>query len=239
MNILRSCLALLLVLSVLGACGSSDTPANRAEPDASSDLQTGTQSAGDAVPAGWQIRTDDGSIPSVATSATEDADIQFAVMEPGFHVRMYRPRAIFWHPDSTAEGNYRARTTMHLFDPGQRREAHGLFVGGTNLTGPDQEYLYFLIRRTGEFLIKVRRGDNTETVVDWTAHEAVVPFNDDTEGTATNSLEIETMSGMVHFRVNGQDVHVSTDESLPVNGHFGFRLNHGLEVHIETLTAAE
>jgi len=221
----------LVALLLLAACASPDSPGDASTSGADTE-------AAASVPAGWQIRTDDGSDASVSAAEGEDVDIRFAVMEPGFHVNMYRPRAIFWHPDSTASGDYRAQATMHLFDPGQRREAHGLLVGGSNLDGPDQEYLYFLVRRTGEFLIKVRRGSETETIVDWTAHDAVVPYNDDTEGTATNRLEIETMGDMIHFRVNGADVHVSTDSSLPTDGHFGFRLNHGLEVHVEAITAS-
>lgn len=226
----------LVALLFLAACASPDSPGDATPSEAPAQ---DTATAADGVPAGWQIRTDDGSTPRVGPTESDDLDIRFAVMEPGFHAKMYRPRAIFWHPDSMATGDYRATTTMHLFDPGQRREAHGLIVGGSGLDGPDQEYLYFLVRRTGEFLIKVRRGDETETVVDWTVHEAVVPYNEDTEGTAANTLDIETMGDMIHFRVNGEDVHVSTDSSLPTDGNFGFRLNHGLEVHVETITASE
>ncbi len=227
----------LVALFLFAACASPESPGD-APVEAPTQESADAAATADGVPAGWLVRTDDGSAPSVAAAEGTDVDIRFAVMEPGFHINMYRPRAIFWHPDSTASGDYRAAATMHLFDPGQRREAYGLIVGGSGLDGPDQEYLYFLVRRTGEFLIKVRRGSETETIVDWTAHDAVVPYNDETEGTATNTLEVETMGDMIHFRINGADVHASTDGSLPTDGHFGFRLNHGLEVHVETITAS-
>ena len=53
------------------------------------------------------------------------------------------------------------------------REAYGVFVGGRDLDGPDQEYTYLLVRPTGDFLIKRRIGEITETFVDWTPHDAV------------------------------------------------------------------
>jgi hypothetical protein len=38
--------------------------------------------------------------------------------------------------------------------PADHREGYGLFVGGRNLQRPDQPYTYFLVRGTGDYLIK-------------------------------------------------------------------------------------
>jgi hypothetical protein len=244
---MKHVLPVLLLTFILSACGG-ETP----EPtDADTNGMAGTESAADttaasvlsqgenlAVPTGWLVRADDESEPTVGANA-EDADAQdiyFVNMTPGWHITMGRPRGILWHPDLTGTGAYTASTKIHLFDPGERREGYGLFIGGSDLQGPDQEYLYFLIRRTGEYIIKIRRGSETETVVDWTAHDAIVPYTDATEGTAENTLSVMVMDGMTHFQVNGQDVHVSTDKSLPTQGVVGLRLNHGLNVHVESLS---
>ncbi len=55
--------------------------------------------------------------------------------------------------------------------------AYGLFVGGQDLEGDDQKYLYFLIRRSGEFLIKTRAGDETSVVHPWTVERCDHPVH--------------------------------------------------------------
>lgn len=236
---MKHVLPLLLIALLVGACGS-DT--NEATDSAASDTLAMAADADSAaaenlaVPEGWLVRADDDSVPTVGADAENpDAqDIYFVNMTPGWHLTMGRPRGILWHPENTATGAYTASTKIHLFDPGDRREGYGLFIGGSDLQGPNQEYLYFLVRRTGEFIIKVRRGSETETVVDWTAHDAIVPFTETTEGTAENTLSIMVMDGMMHFQVNGQDVHVATGSDLPTDGVAGLRVNHGLNLHVES-----
>lgn len=191
----------------------------------------------DTVPAGWAFRLDRPD-PDVTIGAVPDSShIYFTAMKPGWHVTTH-PAAIFYHPASTAESTYRATMQVHLFDPGSRNEAHGLFVGGRDLQGPDQAYLYFLVRRSGEFLVKQRMGEETETLIDWTAHEAVVPYTDDTEGTAENTLAVEVHADQLHFFVNGTEVATLPKGDLPADGIVGWRINHGLNVHVEDFTVA-
>lgn len=238
----RHAVLLFLLLGFVAACAPSDeseSPAAtdaRAEAPAATDRPDANNPIGGSLtwPAGWQVRTDGDAEAVISEIEADSVDIRFTTMTPGWHITTQRPRAIFWHPASTATGDYTASSTIHLFPPGERREAYGIFVGGSDLDGPDQTYLYFMVRRTGEFLIKVRRGDETETVVDWTANEAIVPFTEETEGTATNTLAIQTMGSMIHFKVNGQDVHMLDDASLPTQGVFGLRVNHGLNLHVES-----
>lgn len=176
-------------------------------------------------PDGWRIRTDG--------AGADTTEIYFATMEPGFHVTT-GPAAIFWHPDSTATGSFRAEVGLHLFDPGRRREAFGLFVGGRSLDGPDQAYTYFLVRRTGEYLIKRRTGSDTETLVGWTAHDAVVSWDekDPDAQTVLNTLAVEAGPDELVFRVNGSEVDRVPREGLAVEGVVGVRINHALNVHV-------
>ena len=65
----------------------------------------------------------------MAAEEPASGDIRFVNMTPGWHVTT-GPRVILYHPAARAEGDFRATATMHLFAPGQRNEAYGLFVEG-------------------------------------------------------------------------------------------------------------
>jgi hypothetical protein len=69
------------------------------------------------------------------------------------------PAGIAWRPtDVVASGDFRAEATFVQYEaPIGYREAYGVFVGGSDLQGPDQEYIYLLVRPTGDFLVKRAR----------------------------------------------------------------------------------
>lgn len=186
------------------------------------------------MPADWNIRFDRPSDDYVVTgdTAAVDPDIFFTNMTPGWHLTS-GPAGIYWHPASTAEGDYSISSNIFLFDPGQRNEAFGLFVGGSDLDGDGQQYLYFLIRKSGEFLVKLRNGEETEDVVGWTAHDAIAPWSAESNPTA-NVLGIQTEGDMISFMVNDQVVHSQEKGDLPTDGITGFRVNHALNLHIST-----
>lgn len=176
-------------------------------------------------PGGWQILTD-----RIGADTTE---IYFARMEPGFHVTT-GPAALFYDPDTAPSGTFRVEATAHLFDPGGRNEAYGIFVGGDDLLGSYQRYTYFLVRRSGEFLIKRRvSATSTETLVDWTSHPAVVGWEggDDGSESVRNSLAVEAGEDELVFFVNGEEVERLPRGDLPVSGVAGVRVNHALDLH--------
>lgn len=237
----RFILPLFLALLLVG-CGSSETETASAETDAAADA-TATSDRPDADnpvpgniawPADWEIRFDRPSDDYVVTgdSSVADPDIFFTNMQPGWHVTS-GPAAIYWHPASTASGDYSVSSNIFQFDPGERNEAFGLFVGGYDLAGEGQGYLYFLIRRSGEFLVKLRNGSETENVVGWTTHEAIAPWSADNDPTA-NVLGIQTDGETISFMVNDQVVHSQPKGDLPTDGVVGFRVNHALNLHIST-----
>ena len=182
----------------------------------------------EGMPEGWMMRFD---------RAGAGADqVDFRMMEPGVHVTTDRAgAAIFWQPGMEADAPFTFRTTMHLFDPASHAEAFGLFVGGENLVGPDQRYLYFLVRQTGEYLIKRRVGSETETVVGWTRHDAIPTMEPGAERSTEYPLAIRVADGQVHFAVSGTVVHRLPAHRLAIDGHVGIRVNHMLDVHVEPL----
>ncbi len=190
-----------------------------------------------AVPEGWNFRLDRPN-PDTRLVTGEDvghANIRFVNMTPGWHITT-GPAVILYHPALTATDAFRAEAEFHLFPPGDRNEAFGIFIGGTDLDADDQSYLYFLIRKTGEFLIKRRAGESTSVVRDWAAHSAIVPSTAETTGSVANVLAIEVESDALTFFVNGEEVASMPREDLPVEGHVGLRVNHALNVHVSDLT---
>ena len=191
-----------------------------------------------ATPPTWSVRfdaphgdhaADHAHDPTVGADTT--FDVRFVNMTPGWHITT-GPGAIFWHPASTAEGAFRAESTIHLFDPAGRREAFGLLVGGADLDGDHPRYDYFVIRDGGEFLVKRRDGDATETLVPWTAHDAIVSYGG--EGPVANTLAVEVGEAEVAFSVNGAEVARLPRADVRTDGVVGLRVNHALNLHVET-----
>lgn len=174
------------------------------------------------TPEGWQVR------PDRPDASAEN--IRFITMGDGYHVTL-GPAAIFYHPGNTASGEYRVHATFTQTRRTDHPEAYGLFVGGRDLQVEEQDYLYFLVRQDGRFLVKHRAGEETHTLVDWTEHESVERIQ--SSGRATNTLTIESARDAVRFLVNGIDV-AGLDRApmLNTDGVVGFRVNHNLDLHI-------
>ena len=158
-------------------------------------------------------------------------------MGPGIHVTS-GPAAIYWNPANTVPANYTVSATFTQEAASAHPEAYGLMIGGIRLNAPDQNYLYFLVRQDGKFLINHRANDSTvHKIVDWTANPAVKAI--DASGKATNALEVVVMPTKLSFRVNGTEVQ-SLDRSTidrdgprsGTSGVAGLRVNHNLDVHI-------
>ena len=219
---LRSLLICLLLIGI-------SLPVSAQRPDAQKPVNGDNE-----VPEGWQVRLDRPNPDAVVSADKDAADIWFVNMTPGWHVTT-GPAAILYHPESTAEGTYRAETAIHLFDPGDRREAFGFFIGGQNLDADNQSYIYFLLRKTGEFLIKHRTGSETHVIQNWTAHDAVLKYEGDTEGPVQNVLAVNVGEDEVQFFVNGEQVASQPRSAIQSDGIVGLRINHALNVHVADL----
>ena len=174
-------------------------------------------------PEHWKVRFD--------RPGTPDTAIYFVGMPPGWHITT-GPAAILYDPANTASGTFRVQSTIFLFDPGQRhREAYGIFFGGRSLDGAEQSYVYFLIRDTGEFLLKRRTGASTSVIRDWTASPAIMKHPGGGEQ-AKNVLAIAVGTNDVTFMVNGQTVATVPRSEVQTDGIVGLRVNHALNLHV-------
>jgi len=184
---------------------------------------------GGHFPAGWHARVDRPD----RGQATDQ--VRFAAMGTGFHVTL-GPHVILWNPANAASGTFRVTASFaQSRQPPGHGEAFGLLIGGRDLDGDGQTYLYFIIRKAGDFEIRHRAGGEIHDVQAWTMNEAVM--KPDAEGRAKNTLTIEAGSAAVKFFVNGVQVasldRATVDATGGIDGFAGLRFSHNLDVHIE------
>src|ERR1700692_3580171 len=149
------------------------------------------------TPQGWKMRVDRST---EATDPDAAGDIKFVTMGSGFHAT--NPRAaVYWNPASTAVGTYILKGTFTLLKPSGHTNYYGLVFGGSDLEGPAQSYLYFLVAQDGSWLGKPRNGEATTDVVAKTPSDAVK--KPDASGQSTNALEVRVLPDKIEYVVNG------------------------------------
>jgi cytochrome c556 len=187
------------------------------------------------APSGWMVRADN------STSASDpDApgDIKFVARRSGF--RATDPRAaVFWNPANTITGDYSLKGTFTLLEPSNHTNYYGLVFGGSQLDGPAQQYVYFLVAQDGTWLVKRRDGDETtQTVLPKTTSNAV--RKPDASGQSVNALEVRVTAASIEFIVNGTVVNrwSGAARAVRTQGTYGIRVNHFLDVQIDGLAAS-
>ena len=182
------------------------------------------------APRGWMVRADRSTSASDPDAA---GAIKFVTMGSGFHATN-PPAAVFWNPANTATVIYTLKGTFKLMKPSGHTNYYGLVFGGSDLGGPAQNYLYFLVAQDGTWLIKRRDGDaSTQDVAAKTPSDAVK--KPDASGQSTNALEVRVTAGKIDYLVNGTTVHTTpkTGPTAKTDGIYGIRINHQLEVHVD------
>jgi hypothetical protein len=170
---------------------------------------------------GWSIKADSGA----------GADNKLMVEGGTYHFVMAGPPAnngTFYNPSWTANGNHTFSATMTQNAKATHPTSYGLVIGGTNLGAANQMYTYFLVRQAGEFYIANWNGASPTAVVPWTANKAIKPEGAD--GKQTNTLSVKVDGANVIFSINGTEVNRQPAAGLHVNGMYGFRVGHRLDV---------
>ena len=158
-------------------------------------------------------------------------------MGTGFHT-VTPQAAVFWNPANRATGNYTLKGTFTLVKPSDHTNYYGLAFGGSDLDGPKQAYLYFMVAQNGSWLLKERAGDATANDVAKGASPAV--RKPDANGTSTNALEVRVLADKIDYVVNGTVVHSTprTGVTAKTDGLYGIRSNHRLEVMVDGLAVS-
>jgi len=184
------------------------------------------------APKGWKVRADRSTSASDPDAA---GAIKFTATGAGFHAT--NPQAaVFWNPSNTVTGAYALKGTFTLMKPSGHTNYYGLVFGGSDLEGPAQSYLYFLVAQDGSWLVKRRNGDaSTEDVAPKTPSDSVK--KPDASGQSTNALEVRVLADKLEFVVNGTVVTTmpKTGRTAKTDGIYGIRVNHLLEVQVDGL----
>lgn len=182
-------------------------------------------------PKGWKVRADRSTSASDPDAA---GAIKFMAMGNGFHA-INPQAAVYWNPANTASGTYTVKGTFTLVKPSNHTNYYGLVFGGSDLDGPNQTYMYFLVAQDGTWLVKKREGDaNAVDVARKTANEAVK--KPDASGKSTNALEVRIGADKIDYVVNGTVVHSMPKSGVKTDGVYGIRVNHQLEVMIDNFS---
>ena len=211
MDLMKTALVLLLITAFGGGAAVAQ---RQSDPNI-------TMKGSGKLPAGWQMRLDD---PRGKPEA-----VSFMMMNGGPHV-MTGPAAIFYKPDMTKSGTYEVSATFTQMAPAPHPEAYGLFIGGSDLQGPNQKYTYFMIQQDGTFLLKRRAGAATPVIQDWKANGAVKKTEGKTQG--VNTLTVSVAPDKVRFLINGTEVGTASPSQVDASGIVGLRINHNLNVHV-------
>jgi hypothetical protein len=182
---------------------------------------------------GWQGRTD--------RSQDKISDVKFVQMGTGYHLTG-GPHAVLWNSDHVATGEYtvKARMTKTPQSTSTHEESYGVFIGGSDLSGPKQNYLYCVVFGTGNVMVRHRDGGDTHTLLGKTASAAASKMG---ERGATDEVAMWVKGGRVGCSVNGTEVFsaaaadmIGPGKLVSTDGIYGIRASHNLDIHIEGLT---
>ena len=180
------------------------------------------------TPGGYTVRLDsERSDPGQFELSREDPNLRILTGPTGI---AYRAQ------DQITSGDFEVSATFVQYGaPLGYREAYGIFVGGRELEGEDLEYTYLLIRPTGDYRVKRRIGEITETIVDWTPHASVVSVV--AEGDEpVNTVSVQVTGGEARFIVNGTLLHSMPASEARPYGVAGLRVNHRLDMLVTDWT---
>jgi len=184
-------------------------------------LAAGFLAAQGDLAAGWAMRADSGAGAGNKLMA-EGAAIHLVTTGAPTN------NATFFNTGWTATGNHTFSATLTQNAKATHPDAYGLMIGGSNLDKDDQSYTYFEVRQAGEFYIANRKGATVTPVVAWTKNAAIKPEGPD--GKQVNTLSIAVAGGNVTFSINGTEVSKQPGAAVSVNGLYGFRVSHRLDI---------
>jgi hypothetical protein len=228
---MRMAMCTALLVCTVAACNKSGRAATsdstlQSTPgtiSASANPDTDLTARGAGLPRGYVAQFDKADAKPTDASYTADGNGRWEVRTGAAH--------ILYNLADTAQGSYTVSATFEQLEKPKHPEAYGVFIGGSTLDQPaNRHYTYFLVRGNGQYLVKVRDGDATRTITDWTSNSAV-PHEDST-GKALYGIKIDVSGGTAKVSVNGQPVTTFTAKDGPLDGVTGVRINHNLHVMV-------
>jgi len=229
-----SALALVTAVVVSGCSKGEPAAASNSAPVAgqisAAPPQTGADTdhttAGTGLPTGYSAVFDHADAKST--------DVSYAEKEPGKWEVKTGPAHILFSPSDTAANKFIASATFEQLEAPAHAEAFGVFIGGSNLSGPKIKYTYFIVRGDGMYMVKVRDGANTRTITNWTASPAIP--KQDAKGKGLYGIRVDVRDNVASVSVNGAPVTTIAGKDAPLNGIAGVRINHNLHLVVTPVT---
>jgi hypothetical protein len=219
----------LLVTACAGKDGANAATDSTGATAAAAERDPDIAQSGGGVPQGYVALTDK---PDADVSAAS-----YSASGSNWEVKT-GPAHILYASKDSASGVYAVSTTIQQLEKPAHPEAYGVFFGGQHLDDRSaQSYGYFIVRGTGEYLIKTRQGDKTSTVVPWTASPNV-PKEDDS-GKASYDIKVHFAPDTAHFMVNGKLVAAVPKKDVPAAGVAGLRINHNLHLDVQPVAISK
>jgi hypothetical protein len=186
--------------------------------------------APDVTPIGWKWRTDAPATPGIRTSPPiPDDRFELSPMAPGFHVTM-GPGGVLYDSREQADHRFVVEMQMVYFNNGADSAEHGVFVGGSGLDGDHAAWVAFVVRADGHAAVLQRAHGSTTALMPWTKMDGV--RSRDSTGFVRNTVTVRAEPDSVRFVVNGTVLKAFARSQIPGNGHYGFRVGRGANLHI-------
>lgn len=201
------------------AMGDSAVMAMRTDSTEMRDDPDSAAQGGTGVPAGFMGRTD--------RDDQKISEVRYKDDGGSWHI-WTGPHHIVYSPKNTASGTYRVESTIDQMEAPAHPESYGVFFGGTALDQPGIKYSYFMVRGTGEYLVKTRDGAGTTNVVAWKAADGIPKA--DASGKASYKLGVNVGADSVRFMVNERQVGSVARRAVQTDGIAGIRVGHNLHV---------
>jgi hypothetical protein len=153
-------------------------------------------------------------------------------MPPGWHVTM-GPGGLVYHPGYRASARFVVESELFLF-PDSSDEGVGIFVGGQTLGDSEAPaWTALLLRKDGSASVVRRTGGASKDLSAWAAVEGVKPHGG--KDAEKHALRIEADTAAVTFLVDAVKVASLPRADAAPDGHFGFRVGKGVNIHVVRL----
>ncbi|MCC6769879.1 MAG: hypothetical protein IT360_01600 [Gemmatimonadaceae bacterium] len=187
--------------------------------------------------AGWKGRVD--RRPMSQGKTVDDSK----VVADGKGLRLsVGPAGNFWNPANTASGDF---TVKAMFDELKMAASHphsfGIFIGGQDLESENETLMYCIAYGTGKYSIKTFHGEKVTTLVNMEDTPALHKANAD--GESKNEIGWSVKGGKASCVINGTTVKtldkseaVAADKLKSLDGVYGLRVSHNLELKVSEIT---
>jgi hypothetical protein len=183
------------------------------------------------TPPDWRWRLDEPA-PMSADGKLAGKQWWFVAMPPGWHVAM-GPGGLVYHPAYRAAARFVVESELFLF-PDSTDEGVGVFVGGETLGDSESPaYTALLMRKDGSATVVRRAAGESKDLSPWAAVSGVKPHGG--KDAEKHALRIEADTTSVTFLVDGTKVASHPRADVAPEGHFGFRIGRGVNIHVVRL----